>query len=112
MGTTCVAYRVWSSNRIRLLLAQRGEAGADGEEDVSDDRSDRDLRALVCGSFPGPDCRQFGPGPQDGPQVLGPGYSGRFGPWWAAGDDRGAVAGPGRVVVPGGGREGSEAGHV
>src|SRR5664279_2397151 len=82
MGTTCVAYRVWSSNRFRLLLTQRGEAGADGKEDVSDDRPDRDLRALVRGPFPGPDRRQFGPGPQDGPQVSGPGYGGRFGPWW------------------------------
>src|SRR5674476_1602790 len=73
MGTTCVAYRVWSSNRFRLLLTQRGEAGADGKEDVSDYRPDRDLRALVRGPFPGPDRREFGPGPQDGPQVSGPG---------------------------------------
>jgi len=32
MGTTCVAYRVWSSNRFKLLLTQRGEAEADGKE--------------------------------------------------------------------------------
>src|ERR1035437_4349477 len=37
-----------------------------GEEDVYDDRSSRDLRALVRGPFPGPDCRQLGPGPEDG----------------------------------------------
>src|SRR5674476_942657 len=67
MGTTCVAYRVWSSNRFRLLLTQRGEAGADGKEDVSDDRPDRDLRALVRGPFPGPNSRRSGPG--NGPRT-------------------------------------------
>src|ERR1035437_6486452 len=94
MGTTCVAYRVWSSNRFRLLLTQRGEAGADGKEDASDDRPDRGLRALVRGPFPGPDRRQFGPGPHDGPQVSGPGHGGWFGPWWAAGDDQKRSGGP------------------
>src|SRR5262245_24615607 len=80
------------------LVRVTGE-GTDGEENVRRGRCDRDLHPLVRGTLDQRGVHVAGGGPQDDPQVPGPGGGGRPGPERAS-DEPAGLGCAGDALVP------------